>query len=1549
MQVPLASAADADADADSYPDALESYHGTDAADAASHPSSVFENVWLYLPLDVATQTGTTLADMADGNGHTLAGGASVSPGLFGEALTLGGSGAYLDGGNVLDTSNGSYTVSLWFKAAGLNGNQFIASKGNISSTSDGWSIWLCGDHLRLRGCHGAGGSSRLTVGKAGVTANQWHHVVLVIDQDTGKWIGYLDGVSSEDPASGWTVDSGRTDRFTPGVDFDNAEGLRFGAASNGAIGFNGQIDDVVIARKAWSHSQVRLVRAAAMHGLSFGQLNDSDEDLLPDSYEEATFGNLSSTGTGDDDGDGAANALEFARLTNPLDADSDDDTHLDGWEISTGSAPLDPASTPNPFYVGTVAYHPLDSAPANTSSDIFGNHDASLQGADTRLQPGLFGGALRASGSDDGGHLDFGDVLDTGSSSYSVSLWFKAESVGFPVQCIAAKGNTSSANEGWSIWLHYDGLLVRGNHGVGGSSRLTLRHDGIQPGKWYHVAMVINQETGKWEASLNGIHSGGSTSAWYIPSGRTDSFTQGVDFDNADALMAGRFSNKSYGFRGLIDDFAILRRALTPAELSSVHAAGRAGVSFGQLQDSDSDGMPDAFENLFLTSGAPAADDDADGLSNIEEYAAGTRPDLADTDGDTIRDIHELQAGSLPWDSGSVPAADELLNVPGYISVERWDGHIGYDVSDLVDDDLFYGQPTHLLAHGASSYTDIPQGTGIRMRGRVTAPETGYYRFWLSASNAAELWLSTDSTKYAKQRIAVLGRETGTGHGVRSNSPSLWDTFASQMSDLVYLEAGETYFIEVLSSQYHIGNRHISLAWARPGHERENLDMSCLTIYLPEAADTDDDYLPDAWETQYGLSITDNGLTDRAREGERGDYDADGLSNRAEYLAGTDPTNADTDGDGISDADEIRSYGTNPLLSDAPGETVASTLDLGSFTNADYNWSLVDGGLISDTFRGSISWNFTAPTTGTWVIQADTCLRGSLRPSESLAVNVSIDGKFIGRHTLRYGSNHRAALRIVSPNLSAGNHTLTMMIDNLLGRRTVQIKSITLRQPEGLDADSNGIPDWLDAQLAGADYVTGHAATSRTSPFCLEGHARLRGDLLVNGQPVLAGGDATHWYTNLPLAVDTSTAYTASFANGRTTSGEVFWTPTNVLDGETLTIRRGDSLKLTAHDGSGAGTFTMSLDLNPLASAPVSSDFQGYLPTSADSAITAWTGQDTALLASATATLNGSWLGGQEKSATAYHVTTAGSTVTFQLQLLDGPYTKAVKVQLVEDGTGIKAHQVYARYKQGNHLGADFDTVPHGSAPVGAGGYGVTGIDLLFYPAAPGVTDLTPSGPLAAGQCIVQPFACAGIHTVTAVYSDGSTGTLTVNVLRAAMPDDTTTVQNSVSYLTLDSSSTSSSLYFEGGEGLDLGAVETISPASYKFRLYPRTGGQLGVVARLWQNGPILDVADVNSVTVTDALQNGLVTAFSSQEFDGFYRVVTPMVVLDLPAGGKVEVTIFRSGVTFLDGTKKKTFRASDFTNGLTTLEFLFPVGMSGGFCHYIDIYDQNGLLIGRR
>ena len=62
----------------------------------------------------------------------------------------------------------------------------------------------------------------------------------------------------------------------------------------------------------------------------------------------------------------------------------------------------------------------------------------------------------------------------------------------------------------------------------------------------------------------------------------------------------------------------------------------------------------------------------------------------------------------------------------------------------------------------------------------------------------------------------------------------------------------------------------------------------------------------------------DNGILDGAE-----DADDDGLTNNQEYLLGTDPNNADTDKDGLTDYEEINTYHTDPLKHDCDEDNIS--------------------------------------------------------------------------------------------------------------------------------------------------------------------------------------------------------------------------------------------------------------------------------------------------------------------------------------------------------------------------------------------------------------------------------------------------------------------------------------------------------------------------------------------------------------------------------------------------------------------------------------------------
>ncbi|MHA1686707.1 MAG: FG-GAP-like repeat-containing protein [Candidatus Heimdallarchaeaceae archaeon] len=83
----------------------------------------------------------------------------------------------------------------------------------------------------------------------------------------------------------------------------------------------------------------------------------------------------------------------------------------------------------------------------------------------------------------------------------------------------------------------------------------------------------------------------------------------------------------------------------------------------------------------------------------------------------------------------------------------------------------------------------------------------------------------------------------------------------------------------------------------------------------PLSQDTDNDGMTDTFEITYYSVLDPNDPSDANK-----DADSDNLLNRNEQSWGTDPTNPDSDGDGLLDGDEVYKYITDPLIPDADAD-----------------------------------------------------------------------------------------------------------------------------------------------------------------------------------------------------------------------------------------------------------------------------------------------------------------------------------------------------------------------------------------------------------------------------------------------------------------------------------------------------------------------------------------------------------------------------------------------------------------------------------------------------
>jgi len=104
------------------------------------------------------------------------------------------------------------------------------------------------------------------------------------------------------------------------------------------------------------------------------------------------------------------------------------------------------------------------------------------------------------------------------------------------------------------------------------------------------------------------------------------------------------------------------------------------------------------------------------------------------------------------------------------------------------------------LSTGGGPFTE-------RIRGYITAPASGEYRFWLAASGPAEFRFADSDQpgdKIVRARV------------VNTTAAQEWTREPGQMSPFLRLEAGERYYFEIVRAQS-TADGHVALGWLQPG------------------------------------------------------------------------------------------------------------------------------------------------------------------------------------------------------------------------------------------------------------------------------------------------------------------------------------------------------------------------------------------------------------------------------------------------------------------------------------------------------------------------------------------------------------------------------------------------------------------------------------------------------------------------------------------------------------------------------------------------------------
>jgi hypothetical protein len=219
------------------------------------------------------------------------------------------------------------------------------------------------------------------------------------------------------------------------------------------------------------------------------------------------------------------------------------------------------------------------------------------------------------------------------------------------------------------------------------------------------------------------------------------------------------------------------------------------------------------------------------------------------------------------------------------------------------------------------------------------------------------LFTSTGSGSYSFS-VDLIGADTGTsriylwsasGYDASGSHDLIMDLAQTGFTDYVPLSGtGDTVVNEIF--MYDIADETASGNYSTNFNYTEGdtlvvlfasyntaLAYDNLVISVNAGSDTDSDGLDDSVETGTGVYVDPNDT-------------------------GTDPNNADTDADGLTDGDEVTSYNTNPNLQDTDGDTLSDFEEVVTLKTSPTNTDTNDDGLsdlvlITAGYNGSVDYS----------------------------------------------------------------------------------------------------------------------------------------------------------------------------------------------------------------------------------------------------------------------------------------------------------------------------------------------------------------------------------------------------------------------------------------------------------------------------------------------------------------------------------------------------------------------------------------------------------------
>ena len=329
-----------------------------------------------------------------------------------------------------------------------------------------------------------------------------------------------------------------------------------------------------------------------------------------------------------------------------------------------------------------------------------------------------------------------------------------------------------------------------------------------------------------------------------------------------------------------------------------------------------------------------------------------------------------------------------------------------------------------------------------------------------------------------------------------------------------------------------------------------------LSEYIATRKDSDGDQLSDMDEMRYGTSHLN------------ADSDGDGLSDYAELkIYFTNPNNPDTNGNGVPDAEEVKLNGNKVNLNNVSFE-FCNEINGADFSSALGTWEIVGTVAHSKERRGSVTYNLMLENKG--IYKLEFFLASAYTSGNNNPFDIYVDGNYVATSTQQLTPEVKS-FSILTPYLPAGAHNVTIHWDNhrltedLLVQK-LKVYSIGNTIPFiGSNGSESELP--VAEQIVEKRNLVANTISTRVSPFCLVGTSEFPQLTQVNSEPVTIFAEKK-WMKNISLDETTPINASIAFENSAITkTTSITWLPTDIMaeSGKVLTIRKGDSLLLTAN------------------------------------------------------------------------------------------------------------------------------------------------------------------------------------------------------------------------------------------------------------------------------------------------------------------------------------------------------------------------------------------------